>query len=346
MMKHRSWWTVVLSAMAMLLAAAGCGSSSGSSKSNAASGSSRSASTQQVTLLLDWFPNPDHAALYVAQDQGYFKQASLDMTLQAPSNAADPAKLVATGNVPLGISYEPEVLIARASGLHVKAVGALIPVALNSLISPGKQGVHSVAELAGKKLGDAGLASDTAYMKAILRKAAVPTSSVNEINVGSNLVSSMLSGSVNATIGGYRNVEAIQLQDAGANPWVLPVTDAGVPSYNELVIIANSDRLKSDSAYQNQVRKFLGAVSKANAAAIANPTMAQNAVGTIAKGYSKPLLKKMVDATVPLLNNPKGFGYMDPNAWGLFGKWMYTQKLIPTPVDGAAAMTNAYLPGH
>ncbi len=332
-MRRRLFKMLVLAgAAALAVAVVGCGSSSSTTTSG------------NLTLLLDWFPNPDHASLYVAQDKGYFKQAGLDVTLQAPSNASDPAKLVSTGNIPLGISYEPEVLISQANGLHVKAVGALIPVALNSLISPGKNNIHSLAELKGKKVGTAGLASDTAFMKAMLDHVGLSLSDVNLVNVGSNLVSSMLSGAVNATEGGYRNVEAIQLKDRGANPWVLPVTDAGVPKYDELVIIANSDRLKTDPAYQKQVRSFLRAVSKGTAAALADPTTAESALAPVAKGYSKPLLNKMIAATVPLLKNPKGFGYMDPAAWTSFGDWMYQQKLLPKKVDGSAAMTDAYLP--
>jgi putative hydroxymethylpyrimidine transport system substrate-binding protein len=338
------WQVTALVAAVLALVVAGCGGSSQKTNATTQGGSSGSSSTpQQLTLLLDWFPNPDHVALYAAKQKGYFDKAGLDLTLQAPSNAADPAKLVSTGKVPLGISYEPEVMISQAHGLKVQAVAALIPTALNSLIAPSRSGVNSVAGLKGKKLGSAGLASDTAMMKAIASKAGVPASSINMINVGSNLVSTMLSGSVDATIGGYRNVEAIQLKDRGANPWVMPVTDAGVPAYDELVIIANSDRLKTDSAYQDQVRKFLGALAHGNADALANPTAAEDAIGPVAKGYSKPLLKKMVDATVPLLRNPKGFGYMDPSAWASYGDWMYQQKLLPKKVDGKAAMTDAYL---
>jgi putative hydroxymethylpyrimidine transport system substrate-binding protein len=340
------WQVVALAASVLALVAAGCGGSGQSSTGTAAQSGSTgsSAAPQELTLLLDWFPNPDHAALYLAKEKGYFDKAGLDMTFQAPSNAADPAKLVSTGKVPLGISYEPEVMISQAHGLKVQAVAALVPTALNSLIAPSKSGVTSVAGLQGKKLGSAGLASDTAMMKAITAKAGIPDSSVDMINVGSNLVSSMLSGSVDATIGGYRNVEAIQLKDRGANPWVMPVTDAGVPAYDELVIIANSDRLKTDSAYQDQVRKFLGALAQGNADAVANPTAAEDAIAPVAKGYSKDLLKKMVDATVPLLKNPKSFGYMDPAAWTSYGDWMYQQKLLPKKVDGKAAMTDAYLP--
>jgi len=205
---------------ALAVAVAGCGGSGATAAGGGSGSGGGSTPTKNLTLLLDWFPNPDHASLYDTQSKGYFKQAGLNVTLQAPSNASDPAKLVATGKVPLGISYEPEVMIAQANGLPVKAVGALVPTALNSIISPGSNHIHSIAQLKGKKIGTAGLASDTAFMKAVLGHAGLSLSNVSLVNVGSNLVSSMLSGSVNATEGGYRNVEAIQGFAPRALSWI------------------------------------------------------------------------------------------------------------------------------
>ena len=213
-------------------------------------------------MLLDWEPNPDHVALYSARAAGYFKDARLDVTLQAPSNPSDPTKLVSTGKVDLGISYEPETVIAGSQGLDVVSVGALVPTALTSVIATDKSRVHSISDLAGARVATAGLATQDAFLKTILAQNHVDAGSVKKVDVGQDLIAAMVTGNVDATLGGFRNVEAVQLAAQGLKPTVIPVTAAGVPNYDELVVIAEASRLKSDPAYQKLVRDFLAALAR------------------------------------------------------------------------------------
>jgi putative hydroxymethylpyrimidine transport system substrate-binding protein len=338
-----------LSATATLgaVALAGCGSSSDSSstsstKSAAAAPAPKKATSIQV--VLDWVPNPDHLALYQTQAKGYFEQGGLKVKLQPPSNVADVAKLVATGKTPLGISYEPDTIIAGASGLHVTAVAALVPTALNSLIAPAKSGIKTAADLKGKSVGTPGIPSDDVFLKAIAKENGFATSDMKKVNVGAGLLPSVISGKVDSIIGGYRNIEAIQVKDRGLNPTVIPVTDAGVPQYDELVVLANSDKLKSDAGYQATVKAFLAALAKGNADAVADPAAATDAMKSVIKGYPKSQVTQMVAATAPLLDNPKGFGRMDPAAWQSFADWMTSNKMITKKVDTTTLATNDYLP--
>ena len=209
---------------AVALLAAGCNGSSTTSDS--------AARMTHVRVLLDWFPNPDHIGFYTAKANGDFAREGLDVTLTPPSDQSDPLKLVSTGRVPLGVSYEPDTLIARAQGLHVTAVAAVVPVALNSLIAPDTSPVKSPAQLAGHTIGVPGLPSDDVYLSAIYQHYRIDPKTVHKVSVSTNLVVAMLSRKVDATIDGYRNVEAIQLADRGLRPMVVPVTDAGVPPYD------------------------------------------------------------------------------------------------------------------
>ncbi|MBL7496221.1 ABC transporter substrate-binding protein [Frankia sp. CNm7] len=302
------------------------------------------ARTRATTVLLDWDPNPDHVALYTARDAGYFTAAGLDVTLQPPSDPSDPTKLVSTGKIDLGISYEPETIIAGSMGLDVVAVGALVPTALTSIMATEKSGVRSVNDLAGKKLATAGLATQEAFFKTILAQNGLDASSVEKINVGQDLLAAMVTGNVDATLGAFRNIEAVQLADQGLNPTVIPVTEAGVPNYDELVIIAQASRLKSDPAYQRLVRDFLGALARGNAVVLDDPATAAQTIAKVAEGYDPRILPKMVDATVPLLRNPAGFGHHDLDAWQSFADWMAAENLIDKPVRAADVVTNAYLP--
>ena len=151
---------------------------------------------------------------------------------------------------------------------------------------------------------------------------------------------------MDAIIGGYRNVEAIQVRDQGLNPTVIPVTDAGAPQYDELVIIANSQKLKSDPSYQRLVRRFLAGLAQGNGIAVAHPAEGIAAMQNVIKGYPADQIHQMVAATAPLLNNPLGFGRMSEASWQHFADWMLKNKLITKPVQASSAMTNAYLPGH
>src|SRR6478672_6018189 len=137
--------------LALLALAAGCGSSSGAASSNGA--------PQNLSLQLDWYPNPDHVGLYTAIDRGFFRRAGLDVTPRQPTDVSDPIKLVAAGRADLGISYEPELFFAQQQHAPVVAVAAIVPTALNSIIAPGGHGISSPADLRGKTFGVDGSAS-------------------------------------------------------------------------------------------------------------------------------------------------------------------------------------------
>ncbi len=331
---------------ACLLVLAGCGSSSSSPSSSGGTSSGQVKRTRSIEVMLDWVPNPDHLALYTSLAEGYFRARGLDVTLQPPSNVDDVAKLVAAGEVPLGISYEPDTIIAGASGLPITAVGALVPVALNSIIAPAKSGITTPAGLEGKSVGVSGLPSDDAFLEAIALKAGIPLSSVHKVNVGASLLPSVVSGKVDAILGGYRNVEAIQVRDLGLKPTVIPITDAGVPQYDELVIIANSAKLKTDPGYQQTVRQFLAALAQGNAVALAHPSTAAASMHSVVKGYPADQLAQMIATTAPLLANRLGFGQMNAGAWQSFADWMHANRLIDKSVNISTVMTDKYLPSR
>ncbi len=337
----RSRGALVLGAAALMSAVVACGSSSSSGSS--ASGSGGTAMTN-TTVLLDWFPNPDHIALYLAQKDGDFTKQHLNVTFQSPSNSTDALKLISLGQVPLAISYEPETIVAATQNLNVTAVASMIPTSLNSLIISGKSGVSGPAQLAGKTVGTDGDPTSAQMLKAVLKKYNLSLSQIKLVTVNEGLVPAMVTSKVAAIISGYRNVEAIQLGSLGLKPKVYPVDTQGVPNYDELVIIANKSKLASDAAYRTTVREFLAGLAQGAAAAQANPAAALAALSPVAKGYSPALLKKMVYATAPLLANPGGFGSMSVSQWQNFANWMHGDGLITKPVNAASVVNTSLLP--
>ena len=344
------------------LALAACSSSSSSSSSTAAAAASGSSSAAasgssqtavapdpaNPTVLLDWFPNPDHASLYMAKTQGDFTKAGLSgVTLQAPSGSQDALKLVSTGAMALGISYEPNVVTAASQGLDVEAVAALIPTPLNTLLISSKSGITSIKGLAGKKIGTTGDPTETAVLNTILKKNGVTPSSTQQIAVSEGLIPAMLSGNVQAIIGGYRNVEAIQLKLQGQTPVEYKVEDQGVPTYDELVVVAQKSKLASDPGYAAMVRDFLAGLAQGNAAAQASPSAAIAALKPVvgAGGYTDADINAMVPVTVADYKNPLGFGQMSASNWQAYADWMLANKLITKAVTASDAETDAYLPG-
>ncbi|HLH66329.1 MAG TPA: ABC transporter substrate-binding protein [Solirubrobacteraceae bacterium] len=300
---------------------------------------------QQLTLMLDWFPNADHVGLYTAMADGYFRQAGIALHVEVPGDVATPLQLVAAGRVDAAISYEPELLLARDRGEPLAAIAAIVQRPLTSIISIGPHRVTSPAQLRGKRVGDAGIAYQHAYLDTILRHAGVPVSSVREVNVGANLVPAMLSGRVDATLGGYWNYEAIELRQDGRHPYVIPVQDAGVPTYDELVIVVREDEIARDN---NLLRRFVQALGRGYEAVRADPSAGVDALLAADPSLSRRLQTASVHATLPAFFPAAGhpWGWMDPSQWNAYGEWMLRNHLITHPAAIAYAETDQLLAGQ
>jgi putative hydroxymethylpyrimidine transport system substrate-binding protein len=332
----RSRTTAIALAVAMLaLGLAACGE-----KSEDVTGES-----QPVSLTLDFYPNPDHAGIYMAQKLGYFKEAGLDVEIQTPSDPAAPIKLLAAGKTDLAISYEPEVLLAQEQGLDVRAVAALVNRPLTSMIWLKKSDIKGVGGLRGKTIATAGIPYQDAYLKTILSRANLTTSDVKAVNVGFGLLPAIVGGSAQAMLGGFSNIEGVDLRLRGKDPVVTPVDKLGVPSYDELVLVARGTTLEEDP---QKVRLFIAALARGTAAAAGNPKAATKALLEANLDLDPKLTKAEVAATLPLLNPARAghpYGYMDPAQWREFIGWMRDNGLIDSLPSPASVLSDDYLPG-
>jgi putative hydroxymethylpyrimidine transport system substrate-binding protein len=302
----------------------------------------RPSTDRDFQLMLDYFPNADHAPIYDAQARGDFAAAGLKLQIRQPSDPSAPIKQVAAGRVDLAISYEPEVLRARSSGLHVVAVGALVRTPLTSIISLPKSKISRPRDLKGKTVGTAGIDYQHAYLQTIVDQANVPQSSVKERNVGFNLVPALVSGKVDAILGGYWNYEAIDLAQRGKHPRVIRIQSAGVPNYDELVFVANADALDREGPL---IRRFIGALRRGSIALKRRPAAGVAALVKSNRDLDPRLQAASVKATLPYFSPPAGkpYGWQDPKQWTAFARWMQDHGLIHGGARGAS--TNAYLPG-
>jgi putative hydroxymethylpyrimidine transport system substrate-binding protein len=300
---------------------------------------------QPLSLTLDFYPNADHAGIYMAQKLGYFEEAGLDVSINAPSDPAAPLKLVAAGQSDLAISYEPEVALAHEKGLDLVAIAALVNRPLTSLIWLGKSGIKGVGDLKGKTVATAGIPYQAAFLKTILSRVQLTPADVKEVNVGFGLLPALLGGSAEAMLGGFSNVEGVDLRQRGKGPVVTPVDQLGVPTYDELVLVASRKSLEADP---DKLRLFLAALQRGTEATAEQPNAATKAILEANDGLDPKLTEAQVEATLPLLSartQGQPYGYMDPEEWDTFAGWMRDNGLIASLPKAGELLSNDYLPG-
>lgn len=212
----------------------------------------------KLTVLLDWYVNPDHAPIIIAQEKGFFAEQGLEVTVIPPADPADPPKLVAAGKADIGISYQPQLHLMLDEGLPLVRVGTLVTAPLNCLLVRDDGSVGTLADLKGKKIGYSLAGFEEALLSAMLASAGVSLSDVELINVNWSISPSLMSKQVDAVIGAFRNFELTQMDLAGVKGRCFYPEEAGVPAYDELVYVAKRDGLDKPL-----IRRFLAATEKA-----------------------------------------------------------------------------------
>ncbi|HVA30508.1 MAG TPA: ABC transporter substrate-binding protein [Gaiellaceae bacterium] len=299
---------------------------------------------QRVTVTLDWTPNPDHVGIYDAQATGLFARAGLDVTIRSPSDPTAPLKLVGVGRSDLAVSYEQELFFAAAKQLPVVAVAAVVPQPLNSFMAI-EPSVRSLRDLKGKTIGITGVPSDYATLDTALHSVGLTRKQLKIVTVGYNLLPALLAHRVDAVLGVYRNVEGIQLELRGLHPTIIPVDRAGVPSYDELVLVANKTRLHDDPQYRSEVKRFVGAFLAGTADARSHPSKALAIMKKVTASDPK-FLARAVPATLHLLAGARGVGCLNVDAWQRFGDWMHATGLLKKPIVAASVVAPSFLPSR
>ena len=212
----------------------------------------------KLTVLLDWFVNPDHAPLIVAQEKGFFKAAGLEVELIAPADPSLPPKLVAAGKADLAVSYQPQLHVQVGQGLPLIRIGTLVSTPLNSLVVLRDGPIKKIADLKGKKVGFSVGGFEDALLQTMLVKHGLTLKDVELINVNFSLSPALVAGKVDAVIGAFRNFELNQMDIIKRPGRAFFPEEEGVPAYDELIVVA-----KKDKAHDPRYRRFLDAVENA-----------------------------------------------------------------------------------
>ena len=286
---------------------------------------------REVDVVLDWYPNALHAFLYVAIEKGYYAQEGLKVNIRFPSNANDAISLVAAGRADIGLYYQQDVIQARADqAVPVKSIGAVVQGPLNIVLSLKEKNITSPADLVGKTVGYAGTELSEALVRGIMANVGANYSDVELVDVGFDLMSSMTTGSVDATIGCLVNHEVPQLEEEGFQVNWFDLDDYGVPTYYEGIFLASDETIESD---REMLSAFLRASARGFADMQADPEGAlavllanQSAENfplseTVERSSMATLLPMMETAEAPFLSQSDA-------CWQENIDWMLSQGLI------------------
>jgi len=319
---------------------AGCGGSSASTAGS--TGTTASGTPEKVSLVLDWFPNADHAGIAMAQEKGLDAKAGANITTSVPSDPTTTLTAIAAGKKDLGITYAPELLIARAKGVPVKAVGAIAQVPLNSIIARADRGITRPRDLEGKVVGIAGVPSDRALLDTVVRADGGNPAKVGTKVVGYSLAPSLAAGKVDAVIGAYWNIEGPDLRLKDVPITIMKIDDYGVPRYDELVVVASEDAIRDRPA---AIRAALAGIAAGTEAAAGDPGGAVTALEKANPDIAKKVLPAQVSDTLPALL-PEGSAAlrMDAAQWDALAAWMVKEGLVKDGVSGSGAIDSSLLP--
>lgn len=227
---------------------------------------SPAAAQDKMTLLLDWFVNPDHGPIIVANEKGFFADQNLQVEIVAPADPSAPPKLVAAGQAELAVSYQPQLHLQVAAGLPLIRVGTLVATPLNCLLVLKDGRITQISDLKGGKVGFSVAGVEEALLTAILSKHGLSMSDIELVNVNWSLSPSLMSGQVDAVLGAYRNFELNQMEIEGVEGRCFYIEEEGVPTYDELIYVANKDKMDV-----GMIRRFLRATELATQYIVNHP---------------------------------------------------------------------------
>ena len=276
---------------------------------------------EKITLLLDWFINPDHGPVIIANEKGIFKEEGLEVEIIPPANPADPPKLVAAGKADIAISYQPQLHMQVHEGLPLVRVGTLVATPLNCLLVLKDGPIKKLSDLKNKKIGYSISGMEQALLSAILKKANVDKNEVEYINVNWSLSPALMSKQVDAVIGAYRNFELNQMEIEGVEGKCFYIEEEGVPPYDELIFIVNNQNIN-----KKILIKFLNAIEKATQYIINHPEESWKIFANSSKELNNELNRKAWFDTIPRFAlRPAA---LDKGRYNRFEEFLYVEGLI------------------
>ena len=281
-----------------------------------------------ISLALDWYPNSNHAGIYYGIDNGYFEENDINVDVYTPSDPASILQTVASGRDEFGISYQPDLLLARSEGIPVVAVHSIVKTPLNSIMTLGDSGIDNPSKLKNKTIGYPGIPLNIGILSSILEEQSLTIDDVELVDVGFDLVPALLSERVDAVIGAFWSHESILIELEGREVNILKFEEWGIPKYHELVLVTSEEYLKNN---EEIVEKFVDAFSRGYEKSIENNDESMEALITAFPEVNVELETQGIKLLSPLWQESFDSDGMDN--WNKFGDWMKDKGLISESLD-------------
>ena len=329
-------------ALSTLLLLTGCASAPAGESPAAGQSGGTDEELRELNVVLDWYPNALHAFLYDAIEKGYYEEEGLKVNIQFPSNTNDAISLVAAGQAEIGLYYQQDVIIARANqDVPVKSIGAVVQGPLNIVLSLAEENINSPEDLVGKTIGYAGTELSEALIRSIMAYVGADSSDVEMIDVGFDLMSSMTTGNVDATIGCLVNHEVPQMEEEGFEVNYFELDDYGVPTYYEGVFLASDEMIENEPEV---LQAFLRASARGFADVKNDPAGGLQTLLDNQNEENFPLSEtveqKSLETLLPLMETDEApFLSQSAACWQENVDWLLEQGLI----DQAPALDDLYV---
>jgi putative hydroxymethylpyrimidine transport system substrate-binding protein len=278
---------------------------------------------EKMSLILDWFVNPDHGPVIIAQERGYFADAGLEVEIIAPADPTDPPKMVAAGRADLAISYQPQLHLNLHQDMPLVRVGTLVSTPLTCLVVLADGPIQSIADFKGRKVGFAVAGVQEAMLEGMLRHHGLSGDDVEQINIGWSISPALMSRQVDGVIGAFRNFELNQLEIEGMQGRCFYPENEGIPAYDELIYVANPETMDKD-----RIARFLAATERATQFILNNPQESWEIFAATSAELRNELNERAWGDTYPrFASRPAA---MDYGRYDKFEDFLLEMEMIPS----------------
>jgi putative hydroxymethylpyrimidine transport system substrate-binding protein len=278
---------------------------------------------EKMSLILDWFVNPDHGPVIIAQERGYFADAGLEVEVIAPADPTDPPKMVAAGRADVAISYQPQLHLNLHQDMPLVRVGTLVSTPLTCLVVLADGPIQSIADFKGRKVGFAVAGVQEAMLEGMLRHHGLSGDDVEQINIGWSISPALMSRQVDGVIGAFRNFELNQLEIEGMQGRCFYPENEGIPAYDELIYVANPETMDKD-----RIARFLAATERATQFILNNPQESWEIFAATSAELRNELNERAWGDTYPrFASRPAA---MDYGRYDKFEDFLLEMEMIPS----------------
>lgn len=317
-------------------AAAGKATGSPVEAGSGTSGAADDAGLETIDIVLDWYPNAIHCFIYTAIEAGYYTEEGLKVNVLYPASPNDGITMPAAGRADVGLFYPHDILFAKANEqVPLKVIGSLCQEPLNVVVSLKEKNITGPDDLNGKILGYPGNIIAESMAKSMITRSGEPVRDLTLQDIGFDLLTSMSTGQVDATIGCMINHEVPVMEEQGLEVNYFYPTDFGVPDYYEMVFVTGEQRL---AERRDALTRFLRASRRGFDQVKADPEAAVDHLLRHQAAAEFPLTKsvemKSIRQLIPAMEHADApFLSQSPAVWQTCADWMAAQNLLEHPVD-------------